>query len=198
MLLIVTALGIGHYVTRPKEFNPNPRYRIGQEIDRFNDVPVYYNGMVEHCAERTLAPDGYNIGLKHQCVEFVKRYYYEHLHHKMPDSYGHAREFFDPAIADGAYNPKRDLLQFTNGSKSQPKADDLLIIGPSPTNSYGHVAIVASVTDTEVVIVQQNPGPFAPSREPYAIKLDNGLWKYENARVLGWLRKEQKPAATSQ
>lgn len=49
----------------------------------------------------------YNIGLKYQCVKFVKRYYYEHLNHKMPDSYGHEKDFFDNTIADGQLNKKQ-------------------------------------------------------------------------------------------
>jgi hypothetical protein len=36
--------------------------------------------------------------------EFVKRYDYEHLGHKMPDSYGHAKQFFNAALSDGALN----------------------------------------------------------------------------------------------
>ncbi|MFA0963395.1 hypothetical protein AB9P05_16445 [Roseivirga sp. BDSF3-8] len=47
---------------------------------------------------RNLTPDGYNLGLKYQCGEFMKRYYYLHLNHKMPDSYGHARDFFNPSL----------------------------------------------------------------------------------------------------
>ena len=91
--------------------NWNPRYRVGQEIDRLNGVAVFYNGGVSHSSGRNLAPDGYNLGLKHQCVEFVKRYYYEHLNHKMPDAYGHAKQFFDTALPDDARNPQRDLVQ---------------------------------------------------------------------------------------
>ncbi len=73
--------------------NWNPRYRVGQEVDRLNGVAVFYNGGVGHSAGRNLAPDGYNLGLKYQCVEFVKRYYYQRLNHKMPESsvgYGRA------------------------------------------------------------------------------------------------------------
>ena len=173
-------------------WNLNPRYRVGQQIDSLNGVAVFFNGAVEHCAERNLSPDGYNLGLKHQCVEFVKRYYYEYLHHKMPDSYGHAREFFNPALSDGAYNPSRDLVQYTNGSQSKPQPDDLLVFGPTFLNPYGHVAIVATVTDTAVQIVQQNPGQFGPSREAFAVQFDGGRWRYLNGHVLGWLRKEPR------
>jgi surface antigen len=168
----------------------NPRYRVGQEIDRLNGVVVFYNGGVGHSTGRNLAPDGYNLGIKYQCVEFVKRYYYEHLNHKMPDSYGHAKQFYDAALADGAFNTQRGLLQYTNGSASAPRADDLLVFGPSLFNRYGHVAIVSAVTDSDIEIVQQNSGPFGSSRERSSIVSQDGRWRCENSRVLGWLRKD--------
>ncbi|WP_413044376.1 hypothetical protein [Pseudomonas sp. YJ42] len=62
---------------------------------------------------RNLTQDGYNLGLRYQCVEFVKRYYFERHGHRMPDSYGHAKDFFDPQVGDGALNARRGLLQFT-------------------------------------------------------------------------------------
>lgn len=170
--------------------NWNPRYRVGQEIDRLNGVAVFYNGGVGHSSGRNLAPDGYNLGIKYQCVEFVKRYYYERLNHKMPDSYGHAKQFFDGALADGTLNPRRGLLQYANGSASKPRPDDLLVFGPSLLNRYGHVAIVSAVTDSELEIVQQNPGPFRASRERLALVLEKGRWWCRNDRVRGWLRKD--------
>ena len=175
--------------------NWNSRHRVGEEIDRLNGVAVFYNGGVAHSSGRHLAPDGYNLGLKYQCVEFVKRYYYERLHHPMPDAYGHAKSFFAPDLPDGATNQQRGLLQFTNGSATQPRPDDSLVFGPSLLNRFGHVAIISVVTDSEVEIVQQNPGPFRPSRETILLRHENGRWRLENPRVLGWLRKGTAPTA---
>jgi CHAP domain len=172
--------------------NWNPHYRVGQQIDNLNGVAVFYNGGVDHSSGRNLALDGYNLGIKYQCVEFVKRYYYERLHHKMPDSHGNAKEFFDPAVPDGTRNRKRELLQFANGSQTRPKPDDLVVFGPWLLNPYGHVAIISAVSDTEVEIVQQNPGPFGSSRERIPLHSDHGHYRLQNGRVLGWLRKESK------
>lgn len=44
----------------------------------------------------------------------------------MPDSYGHAKQFFDDSIPDGNLNPKRNLLQFHNGSPTKPQVDDII------------------------------------------------------------------------
>lgn len=37
---------------------------------------------------------GYYYGYKWQCVEYIKRFYYEAKGHKMPDSYGNAKDFW--------------------------------------------------------------------------------------------------------
>ena len=61
------------------KFNFN--YSVGQRIDSLNGVFVYYNGSVSNVSGRNKASDGYNLGMKYQCVEFVKRYYLEYLNH---------------------------------------------------------------------------------------------------------------------
>lgn len=179
MLLVVFSLLGGRHLLQP--------YEIGQPIDSLNGVIVYYNGPIRNVSGRNLAEDGYNIGQKYQCVEFVKRYYYEHLNHKMPDSYGHAKDFFNPSVADGKLNRQRNLVQYTNGSKSKPMVSDLMVMGGG---LHGHVFIVSDVFDDEIEIIQQNPGPGVPSRERIELKYENEKWYVKSSRVLGWLRKE--------
>ena len=172
-----------------KKFNLNPKYNVGQEIDSFNGVSVYYNGGIDNVNGRALTEDGYNLGLKFQCVEFVKRYYYEELNHKMTESYGHAKDFFNSSLKDGQKNNQRDLIQYTNPSKSKPRVNDLVIYSGTSTNKYGHVSIISEVNDEEIEIIQQNPGPFGDSREKYNLSYKDGKWKINNSRILGWLRK---------
>lgn len=174
-----------------KNFNFNSDFEVGQQIDEFNGVYVYFNGGVGNVTERNTTTDGYNLGLKYQCVEFVKRYYYEHLNHKMPDSYGNAKDFFDKSLKDGQENKQRNLIQYANFSQAKPNVDDLLIFEGTVFNKYGHVAIISKVTDDEVEIIQQNPGPYGQSRETYDLEFENGKWKIDNDRILGWLRKEK-------
>lgn len=163
--------------------------KVGDVVDSLNGVYVYYNGSVSHVSERHLAKDGYNLGLKYQCVEFVKRYYYEHLKHKMPDSYGHAREFYNSKFKDGELNTKRDLIQFKNGSLSKPKVKDLIVFDGHENNPYGHVAIISEVGEDYIEIIQQNPGPNAPSRDRFELYLEGGKWYISDDLTLGWLRK---------
>ncbi|MCL9805510.1 CHAP domain-containing protein [Flavobacterium amniphilum] len=175
-----------------KKINLNPNYNVGQKLDSLHGVHVYYNGGVDHTSERNLTSDNYNLGLKYQCVEFVKRYYYEHLNHKMPDAYGHAKDFFDAAVTDGQLNKKRDLTQYSNPSLSKPLVGDLVIFSPTILNRFGHVAIISNVKDDQIEIIQQNPGPFGTSRETYTLISENGKWNINNDRIMGWLRKENK------
>jgi surface antigen len=162
-------------------------YTVGQTVDSLNGVAVYYNGDISNISGRSVTADHYNLGKKYQCVEFVKRYYYERLHHKMPDTFGHAKDFFEADLPDGKLNKKRGLIQYTNPSFSKPKVDDLVVFGQS---THGHVAIISKVSDDEVEIVQQNPGPYGRSRVDFDISFEQGKWKIENQRILGWLRKE--------
>ncbi len=183
--LLGAALIVYFAVTR---INLNPGRTVGEVIDSLDGVAVYYNGGVGHSGDRNLAPDGYNLGIKYQCVEFVKRYYYQHFSHKMPDTWGHAADFFDAKLADGELNRARGLLQFRNGGSSAPRPGDLLVFGRWTLNPYGHVAIVARVSENGVEIVQQNPGPYGPTRETLALSAQGGYWLIASPRVLGWLR----------
>lgn len=165
-------------------------YEIGDTVDSLNGVPVYYNGAVSHTGKRHLAESGYNYGLSYQCVEFVKRYYYDYLKHKMPNTYGNAKDFFNASLKDGQLNKDRNLIQYKNGSKTLPKVNDLLVFGAVTFNKYGHVAIVSKADSTEIEMIQQNPGPMAPSRVTYKVEKKNGKWCIDRSDLLGWLRKE--------
>lgn len=185
---ILILLFIGFYTS--KKINLNTKFEVGQKIDSLNGVVVYYNGAVGNVEGRNLSKDGYNIGLKYQCVEFVKRYYLEALNHKMPNSYGHAKDFFNSKIKDGNINNERNLVQYQNPSLSKPKVNDLLVYSATLTNRYGHVSIISKVTDDEIEIIQQNPGPFGKPREKYNLIKKDGKWLIDNNRILGWLRKQ--------
>lgn len=188
---LLAFIGLGYFGFKDmKNTMPNPlSLEVGEKVDSLNGVYVYYNGSISHVSGRNLAPDGYNLGLKYQCVEFVKRYYYQHLKHKMPDSYGHAKDFFKKSLKDSTFNTHRGLMQFTNGSVSKPRVDDLLVFDGHAGNKYGHVAIVSAVKLNKIEIIQQNPGPFERSRAELPLKQENGLWTVEGERVLGWLGK---------
>jgi len=122
--LIIATIALLFFLYRRNENHPTHTYQIGDRLDSLNHVVVYYNGGMGNVSGRNTSPDGYNIGLKYQCVEFVKRYYYEYYKHKMPNAYGNAIDFFNKALKDGELNADRDLIQYTNPSKSKPQVGD--------------------------------------------------------------------------
>lgn len=193
VLALVSAMFMIYRVFRPDLtgfFRSSPAdARIGKPVDSLHGVNVYFNGPVSNVSGRNRAGNGYNLGLKYQCVEFVKRYYYLHYRHQMPDSYGHAVEFYEPDVPDGRLNPKRNLIQYANPGSSKPEVGDIVVFSGTPMNPYGHVAIVADVTGAAVEIIQQNPGPNAPSRVALPLTGHDGRWKIASDRILGWLRK---------
>lgn len=165
----------------------NPK--VGDVIDSFNGVHIYYNGKAfTKTYGRNLTVDGYNLGLKYQCVEFVKRYYYEIYNHKMTHAGGNAKEFFDKQLKDKAYNSKRGLMQYRNTREYPPKVGDLLIYDAYFGNAYGHVAIISKVEKDSVEIVQQNMG--LKTREKLPLVEFMGYYTVADYYVLGWLRKE--------
>lgn len=154
---------------------------LGMVIDEHNHVQVHYNGLnIAQSYGKHYHADGYYFGHKWQCVEFVKRYYYLHLNHSMPDGWGHAKDFFDKDLKDGAFNKRRGLYQYTNGGKAKPQVDDLLVFNKG---KYGHVAIVAEVGEDYVEIVQQNV--FLNTRK--RLNLEGTLVASDNPPA-GWLR----------
>jgi len=183
-LIIFSVLVLGYTgIKVVKKINLNSHYKIGQALDSLNEVKVYYNGGVDHISGRNVTKDNYNLGLKYQCVEFVKRYYYEYYKHKMPDAYGHAKDFFDPKVKDGELNLNRNLTQYTNPSKEKPEVGDLVVFSGSILNRFGHVAILSKVSENEIEIIQQNPGPFSDSREKFELEKEKGNYKIKNERL---------------
>ncbi len=175
--------------TKLKKVDLNPTHDIGDKIDSLNGVYVFYNGSVGNVSGRNTTADGYNLGLQYQCVEFIKRYYWQHLKHKMPDTYGHAKDFFAQNLADGRMNTARNLLQYQNPSTSAPQVNDLLVFSETDFNPYGHVAIVSKVEKDQIEIIQQNMGPFGSSRAALPLKFETGKWRIKEEDALGWLRK---------
>lgn len=189
LLSVVLLSLIGFLIFRKVEtFNPSTTHQVGDVLDSLNGVLVYYNGGVGHVGKRNTSEDGYNIGLSYQCVEFVKRYYYQYYHHQMPDSYGNAKDFFDSSVLDGTLNKKRNLIQNTNPSRYKPLVGDLVVFDGHTGNRYGHVAIISNVFVNEVEIIQQNSGPFAASRILLPLDSTSNGFTIHQKRLLGWLR----------
>lgn len=171
-----------------KYYAPKKSYdglSVGTVIDELNGVNIYFNGSLGNVEGRNVTPDGYNLGLRYQCVEFVKRYYYEVYKHKMPNSYGHAREFFNDQIGVN-YNKDRGLMQYKNGGTTKPKVGDIFVFRGNRKNSFGHIGIVSMVGSDRVEMVQQNVGKH--TRNLYRMNVSNGQYTVDEADLKGWMR----------
>ncbi|MEJ6680512.1 MAG: CHAP domain-containing protein [Flavobacteriales bacterium] len=162
---------------------PFQYYEVGEELDSFNDVPIYYNGTSAGIHGVNYTDDGYVLGIKWQCVEFVRRYYLEIYGHKMLSDLGNAVDYYDESVPNGEFNFSRGLIQFKNNGASIPASGDILVFA----GGYGHVAIVISANRSTIEIIQQNVNK--KSRDEITIgKSIQGRYFQSDSNVLGWLR----------
>lgn len=160
-------------------------WMVGRVLARHREVPVCDNGFLFSLSHgRNYSKDGYYFGQKWQCVEFVKRFYFEKYGLRMPDVWGHAKDYFDPKVAHRSLNAHRGMLQFVNGGDEPPALDDLLVFTDT---AYGHVAIVTNVTADSVEVVQQNI--LGRPRQKFVLKREAGLFSISSPRSPSvWLR----------
>jgi surface antigen len=158
---------------------------IGEVIDSYKGVNVYDNGADGTSSYgKNYSDDGYYFGYKWQCVEFVKRFFYQAKKHKMPNVMGNAKDFFSFDTKQGEMNKDRGLIQYYNGGNVSPEADDLLVF---TDGGYGHAAIITSVSANEIEVIQQNV--FGKTRDKYKLTVSDGNYFIENnEKPAGWLR----------
>lgn len=166
-------------------------WRIGRSLGEYRNVQIFDNGFLYFRSYGThSSSDGYYFGQKWQCVEFVKRFYFEAYAHRMPDVWGHAKEFFDPKVTHGMLNSRRGMIQYTNGGNEPPAPDDLLVFTDT---EFGHVAIVSAVSGNSIEVVQQNI--VGQPRQTFALKRSDDSYRISSPRSpIGWLRVSAAPA----
>lgn len=180
-LLLLSCQRMKHQANDNQTTNPP----LHDKIDELNGVAIYSNGAdYSESHGKHYHTDGYYFGHKWQCVEFIKRYYYLHLKHKMPNLYGHAIHYFAPNVPHGQINPDRDLKQYQNGGDEPPQINDLIVFD---WTEFGHVAIISQVKATEIEIAQQNTG--GETRKTLPMKKKAGKYFVGDDSTLGWLRK---------
>ncbi len=158
---------------------------VGRSLDSYRNIEVFDNGLLYFRAYgRHYSSNGYYYGQKWQCVEFIKRFYFDAFGHRLPDVMGHAKDFFDPVLSHGGYNARRDMVQFLNGGDEPPAPDDLLVFRDT---EYGHVAIVVSIDADRVQVIQQNI--IGLPRQTFTLQRMNGAYLITSPRSpAGWLR----------
>jgi surface antigen len=170
--------------SEPLKVIPQSEVPVGTKIDEYKGVAIYSNG-TDYMSSHGLnfSDDGYYYGYKWQCVEYVKRFYYEKYDHVMADGAGHAKYFFNPMLEQGEINEQRGLYQYHNGGDVQPQVDDLLVFDDG---AYGHVAIISEVGDGWLEVIQQNS---EVPRERYTLTAEDGKYTISGGKkAAGWLR----------
>jgi len=124
---------------------------------------------------------GVNTGYKWQCVEYVNRYYYlVYQMNLLPTAiYGNASNYYN-------YNNHTSLglVKYANGGSMPPQAGDMIV---STSQTYGHIAIVKSVTSTTVVIVDQN---LSINSERTLTRSGNTVGGFNSSYpIAGWVRR---------
>lgn len=166
-------------------FSFTTKIDCGEQIGSYNTIPVYYNDGFHSCDNRHWSEDGeYMYGMKWQCVEFVRRYYYDYFGHAMPNRWGNAADYFRLQIPSGELNTERNLIQYHNGD-TKPQVNDILVWGAS-TGGYGHVAIVTAVMSDGVKIIGQNTGKYCNNF--LKLKEQDGKYIIDKGRCDGILR----------
>ena len=160
---------------------------VGRVLDSYRGVPVYDNGLLFFRSYgKNYSENGYYFGQKWQCVEFIKRFYYQAKGHRMPEVMGHAKSFFDEGLPDGAFNARRGLIQYRNGSTNKPRPDDLIVFTDT---KFGHVAIVTAVAEDSLAVIQQNI--VSGTRQRFSLVASNGhYFVTAPRRPAGWLREK--------
>lgn len=187
LIITISTFSLSCSNAQSNDKSPKKDLQIGDTLDLFNRVVVYYNGdNYTHSQGKNYSEDGYYYGQKGQCVEFVKRFYYEAIKHRMPNVWGHAISFYQKGLKDGELNKDRNLLQYNDGSSMLPTFNDILVF---PISKFGHVAIVTNVKGNKVYILQQNMG--YDSRDEAELINEDGKFSvvYKGKKAKCWLRK---------
>lgn len=117
---------------------------FGTKVGSFNSVSAYSNGNTCYVSSSYNYYNGYNTGLKWQCVEYADRYFKQKFNRQIRG--GNANTYYSNASAKG-------LNRAANGSTNHPQVGNILT---SAGGSYGHVAIVKEVGSNYVKVIQQN------------------------------------------
>lgn len=157
-------------------------------LGQFNTVGAYSNGFdYTYLSGVSNFVNGYYTGVKWQCVEYIRRYYYTVFNTQFASgSAGDAGTWYGAAGALG-------LSQYPNGNTTTaPQVGDILC-------STTHVAIIKRVTSNRVYTAQQNVANDSTDldRALTLTKAADGKYTISGGPgvIQGWLR---KPIATLQ
>lgn len=171
----------------PATGKPSDGMPCASTLASYKGVPARSNGLYPYgsCQGNSV------YGLQYQCVEYVRRFYHRVKGIETRKGVtgklwaGDAKSYFKTADLKG-------LHAFKNGGTVAPQPDDIIVFKGGP---YGHVAIITSVADGHIEIIQQNFSQHGTGILPYdpATHRVTGP-KVPGGRLVpeGWLRPKLK------
>jgi hypothetical protein len=162
---------------------------FGTNLGSFNGVTAFSNGSAGHYSGVSNTVNGIYTGIKWQCVEYVRRYYLIVFGMDLGSLYrGNANTWYDNASQMG-------LSRYPNGSTTAPQVGDVIT---SRGGSFGHVAIIRSVTSNQVCTIQQNfSNETSDTNRCLSLSVSGGTYTVggfnSSYPIQGWLRKPGTP-----
>lgn len=150
----------------------------GSALASWNGSTAYSNG--PNTGTGYSCGGGGKYGLQYQCVELVMRHFMLNWNLRW---YGNAKDLLNNA-------PKAQVDVYYNGDGSHPPVPGDMIVWTKGT--YGHVALVTSVTSSSVDIIEQNvtgKGAVSLSYDGKTVGTRWGSWE-----VSGWAHAKSNPA----
>ncbi|KAH9588881.1 CHAP domain [Trypanosoma melophagium] len=183
---------------------------FGSIIGVHNDVFAYSNGNETYISDsgNTLSNTKQSrTGLKWQCVEYARRYWMLRGS-PLPATFAAVEGAADIWALQSVQlegGTKTPLLKYPNGVSlsaggSAPLVGDLLIYPRQKGGfMYGHVAVIVGVTDTDVLVAEQNwdntawPGPYHNYSRAIPMLYDAKKQSYtlnepDGIIIQGWIR----------
>ncbi len=146
----------------------------GDQVGTFNGVIAYSNGSATYNSGSHNTVNGYTTGLKWQCVEYVRRYYFV--------AYG--LQIGAGMNADGFYGNGWGLTKAANGGSTPPVPGAILC---SNSNTNGHIAIVREVGPNYIKVIQQNWSENSDDNaHQFSMTVSNGTYRVNQAGSYSW------------
>lgn len=153
---------------------------FGSKVGSFNGVTAYSNGSTSYVSKQYNTYNGYQTGMKWQCVEYVNRYFWAKFGRKIAG--GNANTYYSNASSKG-------LKRAANGSSDKPQPGNILCSAGGP---HGHVAIITKVGKDYVEVIHQNwSNSSSDNRKRLSMKVKNGKYTISGFSssypIQGWL-----------
>jgi probable HAF family extracellular repeat protein len=154
----------------------------------YKGISALSNGVYQGTGDSCITSKG-QYGWQYQCVEFIKRFYSLALGLNTAGWSGDAVDYFGTAAAKG-------LTRYENGGTVPPAPDDIIVFSGK---TYGHVAIITSVSGNQIQLIEQNWSPTGVAS--LSLLVAGGRYtmadRGSSYKVLGWMRKPGLPPPPS-